>query len=486
MKIKNTMTGEKEEFKPLDPKGKKVLMYVCGPTVYDRGHLGHGRSAVCFDVIRKYLIYKGYDVTFVSNYTDIDDKMINRAREEEISVSELAEKIIPTYKEDYAELGVMPPDFAPRATEYINVGKHSKGKDMIEFLKKMEKAGVTYVIPGDGVYFDVTKAKNYGKLSKQKLDELNVGARVSENVNKRNPYDFAVWKFAKDDEPDDVKWDSPWGKGRPGWHLECSVMSWNLLGEKFDIHGGGADLMFPHHECEIAQSKSVFGSGAFAKYWIHNGFITINKEKMSKSLGNFFTIRDVLNMEDSPGVKKYSGQVIRYMFLQTHYANPIEFSEELLSQAKAGLERIHGFVRHLRDDYDSLEEGDDDPLKQSENFNFTLKDFEKFMDDDFNTSGAFGALFYLIAIVNALKSSYQLTRKDVVKTEEILNKMDSVFRIIFCKKENIDSEIKTLIKEREQARKEKNFKRADEIRKELLEKGIELEDTANGTVWKKI
>ena len=480
------MTGEKEEFKPLDPKGKKVLMYVCGPTVYDRGHLGHGRSAVCFDVIRKYFIYKGYDVTFVSNYTDIDDKMINRAREEEISVSELAEKIIPTYKEDYAELGVMPPDFAPRATEYINVGKHSKGKDMIEFLKKMEKAGVTYVIPGDGVYFDVTKAKNYGKLSKQKLDELNVGARVSENVNKRNPYDFAVWKFAKDDEPDDVKWDSPWGKGRPGWHLECSVMSWNLLGEKFDIHGGGADLMFPHHECEIAQSESVFGSGAFAKYWIHNGFITINKEKMSKSLGNFFTIRDVLNMEDSPGVKKYSGQVIRYMFLQTHYANPIEFSEELLSQAKAGLERIHGFVRHLRDDYDSLEEGDDDPLKQSENFNFTLKDFEKFMDDDFNTSGAFGALFDLIAIVNALKSSYQLTRKDVVKTEEILNKMDSVFRIIFCKKENIDSEIKTLIKEREQARKEKNFKRADEIRKELLEKGIELEDTANGTVWKKI
>ena len=263
-------------------------------------------------------------------------------------------------------------------------------------------------------------------------------------------------------------------------------MSWNLLGEKFDIHGGGADLMFPHHECEIAQRESVFGSGAFAKYWIHNGFITINKEKMSKSLGNFFTIRDVLNMEDSPGVKKYSGQVIRYMFLQTHYANPIEFSEELLSQAKAGLERIHGFVRHLRDDYDSLEEGDDDPLKQSENFNFTLKDFEKFMDDDFNTSGAFGALFDLIAIVNALKSSYQLTRKDVVKTEEILNKMDSVFRIIFCKKENIDSEIKTLIKEREQARKEKNFKRADEIRKELLEKGIELEDTANGTVWKKI
>lgn len=446
------MTGEKEEFKPLDPKGKKVSMYVCGPTVYDRGHLGHGRSAVCFDVIRRYLIYKGYDVTFVSNYTDIDDKMINRAKEEGISVKKLAEKIIPTYEEDYAELGIMPPDKAPRATGFI--------PQMVEFLGLLKKAKVVYPIDGDGVYFDVSKAPSYGKLSKQSLSDLKVGARIEENIAKKNPYDFVVWKFAKEGEPSFPC--SLFKEGRPGWHLECSVMSWKLLGERFDIHGGGADLMFPHHECEIAQSEAVFGEKSFAKHWIHNGFITVNKEKMSKSLGNFFTIRDVL--------KKYSGQVIRYMFLQKHYSSPIEFSEELLEQAKASLERIHDFVRSLKNG---------NGKESFDSSKYALK-FEKAMDSDFDTSGALATVFDLIKDVS-FDSEF--------KKEEVLaflEKMDQVLGIIFYKEETLDSEIETLIKQREKARKNKDFAKADKIRKELLKKGIELEDTPNETIWKKI
>ncbi len=449
LKIKNTLSGKKEVFEPIEPG--KVSMYVCGPTVYDYGHLGHGRSAVCFDVVRKYLIYKGFSVRFVSNYTDIDDKMINRAREDGITVPELADKIIPTYKEDYSALGVMPSDASPRATEYIS--------GMIELLEKMEKAGVIYVIDGDGVYFDISLAPTYGKLSGQKLEDLKVGARVAENTGKKNPYDFCVWKFKKEGEP---SWPSPWGEGRPGWHLECSVMSWKLLGEKFDIHGGGADLQFPHHECEIAQSESVFGQGAFAKYWIHNGFITINKEKMSKSLGNFFTIRDVL--------KKYSGQVIRFMFLQKHYSSPIEFSDELLEQSKAGLARVQDFVRNLKasngvKDFDA---------------SFYSNQFEEFMDNDFDTSGALSVLFDLIKDVG-FNSEY---KKDDVLA--LLEKLDSVLGIIFAEEASVDSEVEALIKEREGARKTKNFKRSDEIRDLLKEKGIILEDGPNGTIWKKV
>jgi len=451
LKIKNTLSGEKEVFEPIEEG--KVSMYVCGPTVYDYGHLGHGRSAVCFDVVRKYLIYKGFSVRFVSNYTDIDDKMINRAREDGITVPELADKIIPTYKEDYAALGVMPSDASPRATEYVSA--------MIEFLQKIETAGVIYVIENDGVYFDISLAPTYGKLSGQKLEDLKIGARVAENTGKRNPYDFCVWKFAKDDEPAEVKYDSPWGKGRPGWHLECSVMSWKLLGEKFDIHGGGADLQFPHHECEIAQSESVFGEGAFAKYWMHNGFITINKEKMSKSLGNFFTIRDVL--------KKYSGQVIRFMFLQKHYSSPIEFSDELLEQSKAGLARIQDFVRNLKasngvKDFDA---------------SFYSNHFEEFMDNDFDTSGALSVLFDLIKDVG-FNSEYK--KEEVLS---LLEKLDLVFGIIFAEEASVDSEVEALIKEREEARKAKNFAKSDEIRDLLKEKGIILEDSANGTIWKK-
>lgn len=455
LKIKNTLTWKKEKFSPVDaetePGSKKVSMYVCGPTVYDHGHLGHGRSAVCFDIVRKYLIHKGYEVQFVSNYTDIDDKMINRANEEDISVEELADKIIPSYQEDYEALGIMAPDATPRATEYIPA--------MIEFLQKMESAGVTYVIDGDGVYFDITRDPSYGKLSGQKLKDLKIGARVAENTGKRNPYDFCVWKFKKDGEP---FWASPWGDGRPGWHLECSVMSWKLLGEKFDIHGGGADLQFPHHECEIAQSESVFGIGAFAKYWMHNGFITVNKEKMSKSLGNFFTLKEIL--------KKYDGRVIRYMILQKHYSSPIEFSDELLDQAKAGLQRIHDFVRSLKN---SNGEKDFDA-------EFYAKRFEEFMDNDFDTSGALSVVFDLIKDVG-FETEY---KKDQVI--ELLKRFDSVFGIIFVQEKALDSDIEELIKERNEVRATKNFKRSDEIRDLLKGKGIVLEDGPNGTIWKRV
>jgi cysteinyl-tRNA synthetase len=450
LKIKNTLTGKKDEFKPL--KAGHVSMYVCGPTVYDVAHLGHGRSAVCFDVIRKYLMYSDYDVKFVSNYTDIDDKMINRAREEGVTVPELAERIIPEYDEDYSSLGVLAADEAPMATSYID--------EMVEFVGRMEKAGVTYVIEGDGVYFDVSKSATYGKLSGQKLEDLKVGARVAENEAKKNPYDFVVWKFAKEGEP---HWPSPWGDGRPGWHLECSAMSWKLLGEKFDIHGGGGDLTFPHHECEIAQSESVFGEGSFAQYWMHNGFITVDKEKMSKSLGNFATLKDILS--------KYSGFVVRLMFLQTHYANPIEFSEDLLEQAKAGLARIHDFVRNLK-------------VSTGESMDFDLEPFvekfEKSMDNDFDTSGGLAALFDLIKYVG-FDTDYK--KEPILKA---LEAMDQVFGVIFVEENGLDSEIESLIKDREDARGEKDFGKADQIRNDLLKKGIELEDTSNGTVWKRL
>lgn len=449
LKIKNTLSGRKEEFRPL--KKGKVSMYVCGPTVYDYGHLGHGRSAVCFDVVRRYLKYRGLDVIFVSNYTDIDDKMINRARQEKIGVDELAEKIIPAYEKDYSALGILPPDKSPRATDYI--------AEMIVFLKKMDAAGVLYVIDGDGVYFNVSKAAGYGKLSGQKLEDLKIGARVEENVKKKNPYDFVVWKFAKEGEP---SWQSLWGEGRPGWHLECSVMSWKLLGEKFDIHGGGGDLAFPHHECEIAQSESVFGEGSFAQYWMHNGFITIHKEKMSKSLGNFFTLKDVM--------EKYDGKVVRFMFLQTHYANPIEFSFDLLEQAKASLGRIHDFVRNLGIS-NGKKKFDVAPYK---------KKFEEFMSNDFDTSGALSAVFDLIKKVG-WNTDYE--KSDILR---FLKKIDEVLGVIFCKEVEAGSEVEKLIKERENARKEKDFKKADKIRADLLGMGIEVEDTAKGTVWKRI
>jgi cysteinyl-tRNA synthetase len=462
MKLYNTLSRKKEVFKPF--LKEKVGMYVCGPTVYDYGHLGHGRSAVSFDVIRKYLLYKGFHVIYVTNYTDIDDKMINRAKMMKISVAELAEKIIPEYGKDYESLGIMTGDVQPKATENI--------PEMIAIISGLEKKGYTYVLD-DGVYYDVMKFADYGKLSGQKLDELRSGARVELKENKRNPQDFVLWKFSKPGEP---SWQSPWGEGRPGWHIECSAMSAKYLGDTFDIHGGGADLAFPHHECEIAQSEAYTGK-KFARYWLHNGFIQINNEKMSKSLGNFFTLRDIF--------KQYHPQAVRYLFLQTHYRSPIEFSDELLRQSKNALMRVHDFMTRFKN-YEPQGEN----FEQKEMIKFVdgiRKRFESAMDDDFETPEALAAVFDLIKEVNRRIDNHGLTRKSKELIMTFILRVDAVLGILMStQSEEVGSDVASLIKDRESARKNKNWKEADRIRDELLKMGIQLEDTAEGTIWKKV
>lgn len=466
MYIHNTLTGKKEVFKPQNPS--KVTMYLCGPTVYDLGHIGHGRSATSFDIIRKYLLYKGFNVFFATNYTDIDDKMIKRARELNISVSELAEKIIPEYEKDYGELGISKADQHPKATDFI--------PQVIEIIKLLEEKGHTYVLD-DGVYFDIKTFPAYGKLSKQKLDDLQTGARMEVKEDKRNPQDFVLWKFSKPNEP---KWASPWGEGRPGWHIECSAMGRAVLGQPFDIHGGGLDLMFPHHECEIAQSECAYGAD-LCKIWAHNGFVTINQEKMSKSLGNFFTLRDIL--------QQYPGQAIRFLFLQTHYRSPIEFNDDILKQAKNGLTRLHDFARRLENfrmeenKKDFFENHRLDSLLQE-----TRKRFEEGMDNDFDTASGLAAWFDLLKEVNKMMDEEAFSLEHKEKVLKLMEDLDKVLGVLKPRitVEEIQPEILELIQKREEARKEKNWALADELRKNLLEKGIQIEDTAKGTVWKKV
>jgi cysteinyl-tRNA synthetase len=450
IKLYSTLTNKKETFVPV--KEGKVSMYLCGPTVYDHGHLGHGRSAVAFDIIRRTLdyFYGPENVKFVTNYTDVDDKMITRANEEGITVPELAARIIPEYEADYAALGIKKPTIITRATEYI--------PQMIELVKALIEKGYAYDVDGD-VYYEIEKFTDYGKLSNQKREDLQEGARVAVDDKKKHPHDFALWKAAKPGEP---SWDSPWGKGRPGWHLECSAMSHANLGQPFDIHGGGMDLTFPHHECEIAQSEAAYDA-KFCNYWLHNGFITINKEKMSKSLGNFFTLKDIF--------KKYKPQAVRYLFLTAHYRSPIEFSDDQLTQAENSLKRIHDFVRNLKNSNgsDSV-----DPTA-------FLSEFETAISNDFDTVKAIAALFSFIKEVNKLNVSTE-TAAEIMKT---LEKADTVLGIM-PQEQSIDSNVETLIKEREQARADKNWARSDKIRDELLKQGIELEDTSQGTIWKKL
>ena len=472
MKIFNSKSGKKEDFVPLNDG--KVGFYLCGPTVYDVPHLGHGRSAVSFDIIRRYLLCKGYEVNFVSNYTDIDDKMIKNAEEKGISVAELAEKIIPEYEKDYAALGIMRPDVQPRATEFI--------PEMVEIIRVLEEKGFTYVLD-DGVYFDVSKYGDYGKFSGQNLEDLKMGARVDVKSEKRNPQDFVLWKFKKEGEP---FWASPWGDGRPGWHIECSAMSFKHLGEKFDIHGGGLDLKFPHHECEVAQSLCCFGSDSFAKYWMHNGFIQIDNEKMSKSLGNFFTLKEIF--------EKYDPKVVRFMFLQTHYRNPINFSDSLLDQAKAALGRLRDFVSRTfpGTSFDSPA-GVASEADTSGAIEFSIgeykKRFEEFMDNDFDTSGALGVIFELVKEVNSLRDKGELGESSAEEVLKFLREADEILAVIFEDDDSsgseLDDEIKEKIEEREEARKNRDFAKSDAIRDELLAKGIVLEDTPQGTVWKR-
>lgn len=462
MHIYNTLTAKKEKFQPLE--GKKVGMYICGPTVYDFAHLGHGRSAVSFDIIRRYLIYKGYDVTYVSNYTDIDDKMINRAEIMKITVKELAERIIPEYAKDYDALGIMVPDVLPKATEHV--------PQMIDLIKMLETNGATYVLD-DGVYFDISKFPEYGKLSKQDLDSLKSGARVEIKQSKRNPQDFVLWKFSKPGEPE---WQSPWGNGRPGWHIECSAMSRQYLGDSFDIHGGGADLTFPHHECEIAQSECALKK-PFARFWLHNGFIQINNEKMSKSLGNFFLLRDVF--------AKYPPQAVRYLFLQTHYRSPIEFTDEILAQSKNSLMRLRDFMKRLTNFESNLpntiQKDFDDLVLQ------TQKNFEDSMNDDFETPQALAAVFNFVKEINRRMDAQTLSRDSKERAMTFLMSLDTVIGVLVSTQaDEVDHEILSLIEQREQARKDKDWKASDTIRDELLKRGIQLEDSPQGTVWKKL
>lgn len=481
MRIYNTLTGEKEDFIPLTKDG--VNMYVCGVTVYDNCHMGHARSAIVFDVIQRYLRYKGFNVKFVRNFTDIDDKIINRAKKEGIPWDEVAKKYTKEFYKDMDSLGVARADADPKATEHI--------KEIIEIVKGLIDKGYAYESDGS-VYFEVNRFHEYGKLSKRDKEDMIAGARVEVDESKKDPIDFALWKASKEGEP---SWESPWGKGRPGWHIECTAMAIKHLGESFDLHGGGADLIFPHHENEIAQSEAYTGK-TFVKYWVHNGFITIDREKMSKSLGNFFTIKEVLD--------KFDPEVVRFFLLSTHYRSPIEFSDELLKEAEVSIDRYYTTITRIAD---FLGKNDNPPQrggimeKTFENMVTSFKEkFQAAMDDDFNTALALGHIFELIREVNRFldnKPSGPKAGELVSKTKGLLSEAGKVLNIFnrtpdeWCralmKTKNIpltEAAILNKIKEREDARQRKDWTAADMIRKELDEKGIMLEDKKDRTGWK--
>lgn len=465
MKVYNTLTRTKEEFVPLEEG--KVKMYVCGPTVYNYIHIGNARPFIIFDTLRRYLEYRGYDVTYVQNFTDVDDKIINRSHEEGISPEEVAAKYIKEYFVDCDGLGIKRATVHPQVTDNI--------QQIIEFIKELEDKGYAYAVNGD-VYFDTNKFEGYGKLSGQKQEDLEAGARIEVNDQKRHPMDFVLWKAKKEGEPG---WDSPWGEGRPGWHIECSVMSKRYLGETIDIHAGGQDLTFPHHENEIAQSEARSGK-TFSKYWMHNGYININDEKMSKSKGNFFTVRDIS--------KLYDLEIVRFFMLSAHYRNPVNFSDEMLNQAKAGLERLYNTKEKLEFTLSNLVES---PLTEEEvELVKELDDFrQKFidaMDDDVNTADAVSVIFELAKLINSNvdeNSSLEFAKKCL----DEFNELTGVLNIVNKKKDTVlDKDIEELIQKRTDAKKNKEFQLADDIRQQLLDMGIVLEDTRQGVKWKRI
>ena len=465
MKIFNTMTRSKEEFKPLEEG--KVKMYVCGPTVYNYIHVGNARPFIIFDTLRRYLEYRGYDVTFVQNFTDVDDKIIKRGHEEGIAPEEIAQKYIKEYFVDADGLGIKRASVHPQVTENI--------EQIIEFVKELEDKGYAYAVNGD-VYFDTQKFEGYGKLSGIKQEELEAGSRIEINDQKKHPMDFVLWKAKKEGEPG---WTSPWGEGRPGWHIECSVMSRRYLGDTIDIHAGGQDLKFPHHENEIAQSEARNGK-TFSNYWMHNEYININNEKMSKSKGNFFTVRDIS--------KLYDLEVVRLFMLSTHYRNPINFSDEILNQSKAGLERLYNakervefIISKLNDNAENADE-----LKLEEELNSFRQRFIEAMDDDLNTADALSIIFELARFMNS-NVNENSTKEFANKVLDEFNELTGVLNIVNKKHEEdmLDEEIEALIQKRTDAKKNKDFKLADEIRNELLEKGIVLEDTRQGVKWRR-
>ena len=440
-------------------------MYNCGPTVYNFIHVGNARPLVVFDTLRRYFIYKGYDVDFVVNFTDIDDKLINRAKDENTTVFDVADRYIDEFMQDANGLNLYTyKTINPRATEFI--------EPMLEFVAGLVEKGAAYPADGD-VYFDITKAKDYGKLSGKNIDELQSGARIEVNSAKKNPGDFVLWKGKKEGEP---FWASPWGDGRPGWHLECSVMAKTLLGETIDIHSGGEDLQFPHHENEIAQSETLTGK-TFANYWLHNGMITVDGTKMSKSLGNFFTVREVANVFDL--------EVLRFFLLSAHYRSPINYSYDAMEQTKAGLDRLYGVRDHmeqlLKGDMEAGEDADFDAKVQKEK-----EEFMAAMDDDLNTARATGALFTLARDINTFIAKGP--KKDSLQSAyDTFMELADVLGILYRREEaDEDSAIEALLEERKAARANKDFARADAIRDELFEKGIAIEDTREGTLWKRI
>lgn len=461
MKIYNTLTRKKEDFKPI--QAGKALIYVCGPTVYNYIHIGNSRPMIVYDTLRRYLLYIGYDVKFVSNFTDIDDKIINRAKEENVPFTDITKKYIDAYLEDSYGLNLFESHtIHPKATECIN--------EMIEFVKVLEEKGIAYNVDGN-VYFDITKAKDYGKLSKKNIDDLRAGARIDISDEKKNPLDFALWKKRKDES--EPAWESPWGMGRPGWHLECSVMAKKFLGDTIDIHAGGEDLQFPHHENEIAQSECCNGK-VFANYWMHNGMINIDNVKMSKSKGNFFTIKDIQ--------KEYDLEVIRLWILSTHYRNPLNFSREVMEQTKNGLERMYNGKEHLERLLEICEEREDGDISKLIELK---KEFLDCMDDDLNTADAISKVYELIRYTNTFDENTDL--KVVKGAVKLLSDFASVLGLLYKEEDdNLDEKVEKLIKEREEARKNKDFKRADEIRDALKEMNIELKDTRNGVIWKRV
>jgi cysteinyl-tRNA synthetase len=489
LRVFNTLSGKKEEFIPVTPG--KVNMYVCGVTVYDYCHIGHARANVVFDVIYRYLKWLGNEVTYIRNYTDIDDKIINRANKEGVPFNEISERFIREFDRDMEELGLQLPTFQPKATENID--------EIIKIVSTLIDKGYAYQAGGD-VYYCVEKFDSYLKLSKRNLDDMQAGARIEVDERKRHPMDFALWKEAKPGEP---YWESPWGKGRPGWHIECSAMSMKFLGETLDIHGGGKDLIFPHHENEIAQSEAATGR-PFVKYWLHNGFVNINSEKMSKSLGNFFTIREIL--------EKFDRETLRLFLLSAHYRSPLDFSDQNMKEAEAGIERIYSTLARIDDvlagktitvtpvDKTTLNEAEQELLEKTETL---LERFREAMDDDFNTAMALGGIFELLRCVNKVIVDNKGISGTIVsilaRAKTRLIEIGTILGFFTMSPENYlqgtkkrkmaelgisEEEINKLIEERAQARKAKDYKRSDEIRDLLLAKNIVLLDSAQGTTWK--
>ncbi len=476
IKVYNSLTRTKEEFVPVTEG--KVTMYVCGPTVYSLSHIGHARSAVSFDVIYRYLRYKGFEVTYARNYTDVDDKIINKANEEGSTSEEVAEKNIEAFDADMAALGVLLPTHRPRATTTMG--------EIIELTKRLSDKGYAYELEGD-VYFSVRKAKNYGSLSGRNIDELESGARIGVDERKQDPLDFALWKTSKPGEP---SWESPWGKGRPGWHIECSAMCMKWLGETVDIHGGGKDLIFPHHENEIAQSESATGK-PYVKYWLHNGFVNIEKEKMSKSIGNILNIRDVL--------EGHTSEAVRMFLLSAQYRSPIDYSEGSLKDAEAAMERYYKTVQRIEREWpDAVSTGGSADYSTDSGDEMFAPIFEA-MDDDFNTASVIGSLFKEVTRANRIMDEAKGEGKGNAARElskimsffsvagKVLGTFDKTAGEYFSGRfagSSIDAgEIEKLIGERNAARKNKDFKRADAIRDELAAKGVVLEDAAGKTTW---